>query len=1049
MPRICDAGGKGVLLPLIEDESEWSNGLRAVLYFVGLLYLFMGVGIVSDVFMSAIEEVTSKKKRVRLSPGDDRMVTVNVWNETVANLSLMALGSSAPEILLSVIELLGNDFFAGELGPSTIVGSAAFNQLMIIAVCVYVIPDGELRAVKEVPVFFVTACFSIFAYCWLLIIIVASSPDIVEIWEGVVTFIFFWILIFVAYLADQGYFTKTKPEADEKVLGGECKGRRLSQTQLQQAAEVLKEQRKSQINPDDLDRMLHNMSLEEKHVTRAERRCQAIREMTGGKKLDKQGAGDKKSADADVVQFVSGRYDVNSSGRTELVVGLERSAKDMDHSTEVKYHHVNGTLQAGKHFMPCEGLAIFNPQETRAEIRVEFCQPMGTIGEFTIVLDGDVVVRCPNGSISQGVIGANKTANIVIGHKSSPGVIGYPMEAVDVAGCTEKRFVDVVVERTGGSAGEVTAKYKTERCTAVPGYDYTETEGEMQFADCQSEAVIKVEILPKSKFQKDDTFRVVLEEPTGGATFDASKDGGEEKAILTVNITNSHSATFGLQVIRWFDGMLNFDEIKVGTTDWGEQFSAAIYCNGSPEEQKEAEASDWAVHLLALPWKITFAFIPPTAYFGGWLCFVIALVFIGGVTAIIGDMASLFGCVLGIPDAITAITFVALGTSLPDTFASKTAAIQDDTADASVGNVTGSNSVNVFLGIGLPWTMGAAYWVAKGPTPEWEKMYPEQAKALNGEGRLVVIAGDLAFSVTVFTLCCLLALGTLVVRRKAFGGELGGPRGAKTMTAAGFCGLWFYYIGLASWQSLQTQAGNQPSSGDQVAAIVLGLACMALLILLGALCARNLPGAGESESTENLPEASKQHAVLAQKIGAISMGQVDSKELPEVLTQARADLEAQEVHLKKWEGMINHFEVQLEPSGANAQGGQVPATPPPESTHPPLPASQVVVNQAASPQDTRNESAAGQAASSGGGGNDVEQGLQNYEQALSMGAEEEEEDWGAEVEEDKPQLQTTGTLGNLESPKAKGKASTKKKPKSAAKSKAKAKSKSPSQTPPG
>jgi solute carrier family 8 (sodium/calcium exchanger) len=34
-----------------------------------------------------------------------------------------------------------------------------------------------------------------------------------------------------------------------------------------------------------------------------------------------------------------------------------------------------------------------------------------------------------------------------------------------------------------------------------------------------------------------------------------------------------------------------------------------------------------------------------------------------------------------------------------DTFASKVAAIEDDTADASVGNVTGSNAVNVFLGM--------------------------------------------------------------------------------------------------------------------------------------------------------------------------------------------------------------------------------------------------------------------------------------------------------------------------------------------------------------
>lgn len=54
---------------------------------------------------------------------------------TQANLTLMALGSSAPEILLSIIEVLNKRFFAGALGPSTIVGSASFNLLVIIAIC--------------------------------------------------------------------------------------------------------------------------------------------------------------------------------------------------------------------------------------------------------------------------------------------------------------------------------------------------------------------------------------------------------------------------------------------------------------------------------------------------------------------------------------------------------------------------------------------------------------------------------------------------------------------------------------------------------------------------------------------------------------------------------------------------------------------------------------------------------------------------------------------------------------------------------------------------
>merc|ERR1719487_169123 len=94
--------------------------------------------------------------------------------------------------------------------------------------------------------------------------------------------------------------------------------------------------------------------------------------------------------------------------------------------------------------------------------------------------------------------------------------------------------------------------------------------------------------------------------------------------------------------------------------------------------------------------------------------------------------AALLGCCMGVPDAITAITFVALGTSLPDTFASKAAATQDPYADASVGNVTGSNSVNVFLGLGLPWAIGALYWDGN-PTAAWREKYPSVAEK-NREG---------------------------------------------------------------------------------------------------------------------------------------------------------------------------------------------------------------------------------------------------------------------------------------------------------------------------
>lgn len=50
---------------------------------------------------------------------------------------------------------------------------------------------------------------------------------------------------------------------------------------------------------------------------------------------------------------------------------------------------------------------------------------------------------------------------------------------------------------------------------------------------------------------------------------------------------------------------------------------------------------------------------------GGYLSFGVSIFCIGVVTAIIGDVASHFGCTLGIKDSVTAIVFVALGTSIP------------------------------------------------------------------------------------------------------------------------------------------------------------------------------------------------------------------------------------------------------------------------------------------------------------------------------------------------------------------------------------------------
>merc|ERR1719271_264446 len=58
---------------------------------MGLCWIFLGVAVISDVFMAGIEKITSAKRRIEVGTGDQKR-TVYVWNATVANLTLMALG---------------------------------------------------------------------------------------------------------------------------------------------------------------------------------------------------------------------------------------------------------------------------------------------------------------------------------------------------------------------------------------------------------------------------------------------------------------------------------------------------------------------------------------------------------------------------------------------------------------------------------------------------------------------------------------------------------------------------------------------------------------------------------------------------------------------------------------------------------------------------------------------------------------------------------------------------------------------------------------------
>ncbi|CAJ1345461.1 unnamed protein product, partial [Effrenium voratum] len=701
-----------------EEEKNWPNGLRIFLYVLGLFYCFLGVAVVSDIFMNAIERITSQKKRVRMKSG--KIVTQTVWNDTMANLTLMALGSSAPEILLSIIEIMSNEMYIGDLGSGTVVGSAAFNLLIISAVCVCSIPDGEVRYIKETGVYAITASFSIFAYVWLLFILMVFSPDICEVWEGVVTFLLFPLLLVLAFAADKGWFSSQKEEEPEPGFHGAIPPD-VTKEELAEIEQGIREEYNHKISDDQLVRVIQHMY--QGKPSRAFYRHAAM-----------AGLGGRKQALNDV--------------------GLGVKVKSRE-----------GSAKANSDFIPVDEVVTFTPGETLKDYFVEIVDDAAYEEDEEFYLDlSDPKLLDQSSDQKVRLRAGLGTVTVVIVDDDEPGKLRFQQEQVEVKEMQEDTTLSLVVERFNGATGAIECRYYTEDHTAIAGYDYEEAAGTLSFEHTVQTATIEIVIKPKGRYENTSSFNVFLVEPAGGAVFDKNTDGGAASCICHVVIKACDEKKAALDRIA---SRINWNKHALGYLNWKEQFRDAIFMSNDDDEDGEGEHSviDMVLHFLSMPWKLLFAFIPPVDYCNGWVCFFFALGMIAVMTAVVGDLANLVGCTLNIGPEITAITFVALGTSLPDTFASKTAAVMDPYADASIGNVTGSNSVNVFLGLGMPWTVAAIYWQAMGTGPSFDqwlsKLQPDgvyssvrsSVEAFNNLQSPVFVtpAGSLWFNLLVFS----------------------------------------------------------------------------------------------------------------------------------------------------------------------------------------------------------------------------------------------------------------------------------------------------------
>jgi len=848
----------GVVLPAwVTPGNDAGSGwvaVKAFVYFIIMIILFLGISIISDRFMMAIEVITAQEKEITIkdkTTGKKHIVTVKIWNETVANLSLMALGSSAPEILLSVIEIIGRGFQAGELGPSTIVGSAAFNLFMITAVCVSVLPEGEIRRIKHLNVFAFTATCSVGAYVWMYLILSVFSPGEIEVWEGVITLICFPGMVGIAWCIDcnlnfyrylRKKVRKTKggiQSGDGDIVGLSVRDGDVEDGYDAKEIELLaykegddpeahmKEKKRIAMEayrkakdkyPDadseTLQQLVEAENRKMQHKSRAYYRIQAVRNMTGqGAVVKKPNAKEieakieEKKAEAEVEVHEEGIYFdppeftvVESCGT--CYISVSRYGPSLYDEVKVDYETMDGSAVAGDDYNAAKGTIVFAPGETEKTI------PVSILDDDVFELDEHFYcklsnVRCANTARPPVPLGAAHTATVTILDDDYPGVFTIEnarYEVMETVGVLTVRIIRLI-----GARGTVRIPYHTESGTARGGgEDFEDVVGEVEFPDEEFVKDIEIMIVDKEEYEKDKVFHIVLGEPevihcqeAKISNIDSIEDEGLRKILEAGKPALGENKITEVHIVECqefkntIDSMLGKANMAsfLKSSSWAEQFKEAFEVSAGDDDDEDAEEVDpsyydYFMHYLSLIWKVLFAFVPPTDIWGGWACFWSSISMIGVLTAVTGDVASHFGCTIGLADSVVAISFVALGTSLPDTFASKVATINDETADSSIGNVTGSNSVNVFLGIGLAWCVAAIYHAANGDV-------------------FRVNPGSLGFSVLVFCIEALVCISLMMFRRfnPNIGAELGGPAGWRKVTSC-FCAcLWLNYVLLSALQT--------------------------------------------------------------------------------------------------------------------------------------------------------------------------------------------------------------------------------------------------------
>jgi polyhydroxybutyrate depolymerase len=234
-------------------------------------------------------------------------------------------------------------------------------------------------------------------------------------------------------------------------------------------------------------------------------------------------------------EFSSANYNITEDAGAALI-GVLRGTDEINSTVTVDYATFDGSATNGVDYTGVTNTIVFRPGQRVQQVAVPILnnRDKQASRSFRLALSN------PSG---RAVLGSLATTSVSI-LDNDPGV-GFERPIYTTVWAQGADFTVTVVRGNDWALGPITVDYATANSSALAAQDYQAVSGTLAFRANETAKTINIPILRSRPIPGPKTFRVILRNPTGGATLGSASS-------TTVNILGCYAT-----VAPPFDAVLN------------------------------------------------------------------------------------------------------------------------------------------------------------------------------------------------------------------------------------------------------------------------------------------------------------------------------------------------------------------------------------------------------------------------------------------------------------------------------------------------------------